>query len=499
MTATATRAGGVVGTRVYMAPELPDLPASSDTDMYSIGIVLLLAFCPELIEDVESERSHPSPEWIEEEGQRLQLYGWLVELLKKLLANPMAADNDELDSTSTSSTDSGSQRASELPRSPAMHTRRNARAVSITKRPSVHQILYDDEESSQFFERKSGGDPAQPLHWKQDGSQLVALNRDDPIVGILRDMIAETQPEQLGIGRDAATYPGWTHLDVGNRHIEFSRAWRLENLEVWGKYQARLTQVRKEMSRGPPLDALSAAKSPPIRRGLREGGGRLPGGLRAAHANDYNETFLMTGVPLHNIASVLENGCNEHFAGKNAGCLFGAGVYFAENIEKCDQYTRYPAAKLGKIGRDERNAAHEKLYGTNQDDVEDDVLYVLVCRVVMGYPIRTRGRDAQHRCIVMDKDASASNFVFHESCREAHYQESVLTGVINPETGRSYSPLLHHHSLIAECGGAVDRFREFVVFDGAQVYPEYVVSYRRTAAPQPSCKFEHEPEPELAA
>ena len=83
MTATATRTG-VVGTRVYMAPELPKAPASSDTDMYSIGVVLLLAFSPECIEEVEADQRRPL-DVVQEEGQRLQLYGWLIVLLKKLL------------------------------------------------------------------------------------------------------------------------------------------------------------------------------------------------------------------------------------------------------------------------------------------------------------------------------------------------------------------------------------------------------------------------------
>jgi serine/threonine protein kinase len=54
-TATMTQMhGGAVGTPAYMAPErIAGLPGTADTDRYSIGVVLLLAFCPDLIEDVE--------------------------------------------------------------------------------------------------------------------------------------------------------------------------------------------------------------------------------------------------------------------------------------------------------------------------------------------------------------------------------------------------------------------------------------------------------------
>ena len=41
-------------------------------------------------------------------------------------------------------------------------------------------------------------------------------------------------------------------------------------------------------------------------------------------------------------------------------------------------------------------------------------------------------------------------------------------------------PRVRYNSLLAEKGGAVARFREFVVFHGEYVYPEYVVAYKRT-------------------
>jgi hypothetical protein len=43
-------------------------------------------------------------------------------------------------------------------------------------------------------------------------------------------------------------------------------------------------------------------------------------------------------------------------------------------------------------------------------------------------------------------------------------------------------PPLHYHSLLAELGGSIHRYREFVVFHGDHVYPEYVVAYRRAKA-----------------
>lgn len=512
VTATATQ-GGILGTRVYMAPEL-NLPGagvlpSSNTDMFSIGVLLLLGFCPESIEDVEAGQISPVELLTQvttkagmldggqevsttrmgmPDGGRLlstvagqsQLGDWLANLIQKLLADPIPTVDGGLRTTTTGS---------------VQHSR-----------PTAREIL-DGQGGSDLFSAApilTGLSAASvlPFHWQHkqrvdvgggspvSRSRLVALSKSDPAVAVLRGMIAETRPQELGIGRDASRNPGWTHLGVGNRHIEFSRAWRLEHSTLWTTYQARLKRVSEDLSRGPPLDALPAMKarkqSEGIRRGLQEGGKQLPGGLREECA----EQFLMTGVPLKSVASVLENGLNDRFAGGNAGALFGAGLYFAEDIEKCDQYTGAPAAKMSASGKKSLQPLHEQLYGT--EDIEDDVVYVLVCRVIMGYPIRTKGRDFAGNVVPMDRGASQDKSVFFDA-----KTGRVLTGVIDPETGKAFNPLLHHHSLIAELGGDIDRFREFVVFDGMQVYPEYVVSYRRAAMPdrQP----EPEPEPEAEA
>jgi hypothetical protein len=78
-----------------------------------------------------------------------------------------------------------------------------------------------------------------------------------------------------------------------------------------------------------------------------------------------------------------------------------------------------------------------------------------------------------------------------------------LMGVVDPITKELIEPRLHHHSLIAELGQRIVRFREFVVFDGSRVFPEYVVAYkrapkpeRREPEPEPEPEPEHEPEPE---
>ena len=55
----------------------------------------------------------------------------------------------------------------------------------------------------------------------------------------------------------------------------------------------------------------------------------------------------------------------------------------------------------------------------------------------------------------------------------------------------SSSPAVPFHSLLVELGVKVARFREIVVFDGARVYPEYLLAYSRL-------RNSGEPEPEPA-
>ena len=57
---------------------------------------------------------------------------------------------------------------------------------------------------------------------------------------------------------------------------------------------------------------------------------------------------------------------------------------------------------------------------------------------------------------------------------------------------------VHFHSLLAETdrGGQIQRFREFVVFDGKYTYPEYLLAYKRKSTPPGD--MSPEPEPELA-
>ena len=104
-----------------------------------------------------------------------------------------------------------------------------------------------------------------------------------------------------------------------------------------------------------------------------------------------SETMLLHGTSRDVLLSVLSNGLNERFSGSHAGTAFGDGVYLAEDVGKTDQYTAVDARY------DRTNELHLRLYGRHHAHPEN-VFYLLVCRVCLGYAARTTqtGKGAEH-------------------------------------------------------------------------------------------------------
>ena len=71
---------------------------------------------------------------------------------------------------------------------------------------------------------------------------------------------------------------------------------------------------------------------------------------------------------------------------------------------------------------------------------------------------------------------------------------SILT-CLSPGNQRPFTHAWLWGALASETerGGAIERFREFVVFDGKYAYPEFLLAYKRTSVRPPDGL---EPEPE---
>ena len=111
----------------------------------------------------------------------------------------------------------------------------------------------------------------------------------------------------------------------------------------------------------------------------------------------------------------------------------------------------------------ELDELHKRLY-TNGSNHPGRVFYLLVCRVATGYIVRTQTAHYLHDMV----SADTGERIFPVVTREL----AAVAGV---------EPPVWHHTLLAEdhTRGGPFRYREFIVFHNANVYPEYLIAYQR--------------------
>ena len=139
-------------------------------------------------------------------------------------------------------------------------------------------------------------------------------------------------------------------------------------------------------------------------------------------------------------------------------------VDLAADVGKNDQYT-YDRSGRNDRAYNDHPELHAKLYSDSNrhpdrrnDGIFGNVYYVLVCRAALG-------------AFVVSRDGSTTvegEDLFPFTDRE-----------LRPITG--VSPPVHHHALIGDTGDQIDRYREFIVFHGDSLYPEYLLAYHRAA------------------
>merc|ERR1712086_199361 len=132
--------------------------------------------------------------------------------------------------------------------------------------------------------------------------------------------------------------------------------------------------------------------------------------------------------------------------------MYGAGVYLAEDAAKIDQYTRPDNGCNPDYAE-----LHSQLFCPGFAHPGEDLFYVFVVRAVLGIP-----------CYTLDGK-------LERSTKAALYADSHRRelGVIPGKDP------LRYHSLIAETGDILKRYREFVVYNAARTNICYVLAYRR--------------------
>jgi len=144
------------------------------------------------------------------------------------------------------------------------------------------------------------------------------------------------------------------------------------------------------------------------------------GQVLAALDREINEVYLWHGTFVRSALSIAQDDFRIDLAGSNAGTMYGRGVYMAESSTKADEYAK-----------DEPRGYYKGIY------------VVILCRVVMGKMYYTTQRD----------EDAGDRFKQGET-----------------------------DSTMGDRAKGAGTFREFVVYDNDQVYPEYVLLYSRMHA-----------------
>ena len=144
--------------------------------------------------------------------------------------------------------------------------------------------------------------------------------------------------------------------------------------------------------------------------------------LNSGLQKEVNETLLWHGTSPEAALNIIKNtGFQLSRAGANAGTMYGAGHYFAECSSKSDEYAKDDAEGMSK-----------------------GQFCFLLCRVVLGEQL------------IMTTGGSAVHTIIAEALKSGQYD-----------------------SIVGDREASVGTYREFVVYDDALVYPEYVVLYKR--------------------
>eukprot|EP00931_Biecheleriopsis_adriatica_P043346 TRINITY_DN24783_c0_g1_i1.p1 TRINITY_DN24783_c0_g1~~TRINITY_DN24783_c0_g1_i1.p1 ORF type:complete len:777 (+),score=143.89 TRINITY_DN24783_c0_g1_i1:227-2557(+) len=194
--------------------------------------------------------------------------------------------------------------------------------------------------------------------------------------------------------------------------FEVVQAVRSENPFLWDRYAGRRRDVAKKL-----MPLWKASKEEPMTPVTM--GACLGLALRCLHqeyGNPANEAYLFHGSNPTAAMSILSTSFRINLAGRNAGSMFGPGIYMAESCVKADEYAQ-----------DDTDGSYAGLFA------------VLVCRAVLGRVL-----------LVTDP---------------ADYGPLITSG--------------DFESVVGDREKAAGTFREFVFFHEEAVYPEFAVFYRR--------------------
>jgi len=291
-----------------------------------------------------------------------------------------------------------------------------------------------------------------PPYWESKGRKgfcLYPIDKASALFQVFRWICCPDEAKSLNQGRDQGRA----------RYVALSVrcVWRIENPVMWDNFTSERMRVlynlndkKKENIKMPKLYHREkyhhALKLLPGYKHLKE---------------EVNETYLLHGTGSGALMPLMCNGFNERFT---TVALLGSGNYFAEDSGKTDQYV----IGDGRLGCNPD--LHQIIYTSDTRSrfppYPAKAYYLLLCRVILGYYVRTQINDVATRDIVNLDNPGAKIWI--------NSNNAELMPV--PDSG---VPPLMHTALVAEIGPGNPCFREFVQFHADRVYPEYLIMYVR--------------------
>jgi len=149
----------------------------------------------------------------------------------------------------------------------------------------------------------------------------------------------------------------------------------------------------------------------------------------------HNEAYLLHGTPVTSALEILQNDFKLHLPGRAGNTMYGNGVYLCESSTKADEYSKdYVGTAL------------------------EDTFAMIVCRVTLGK-------------------------FYYTTERKSEAGSKTLKG--------------HYDSTVGDRAKSAKTFREFVVYNESQVYPEYVVIYSRVHVGDSPAEIEEKRKPKV--
>lgn len=224
------------------------------------------------------------------------------------------------------------------------------------------------------------------------------------------------QSQHVGKGRDSR---GLDNLKYSN--IRVTKVERIENCELFEKYALKRQELFRRAGKYGNFDLLESVKQssgPILTTSAIQQGSVLDLDVHP----EINEHYMFHGTQEEVVDTIMKQGLDSRLGGTDA--MFGQGVYAAESSTKSDQYAD-PVSK--------RSRGEKKMF---------------LIRMCLGqvYVTRTPKPYARAPCKRCYEDKC--------SCNDNSFFDSVV-------------------------GDGGWNFREFVVYDRTQVYPEYLITYQR--------------------